>query len=389
MRIIKVSELQVGMRFSKPLLLDRDNIFINALVPISENDITRLSKFGFAEVMTLGEIVTEEPKESPVFAGGANEDPATAALRNSFHILQKNKDEFVRLYKDSFEAVQTLYRKVAEDKVIELNQIRSIAEQITDHVRANPNFSFMLLNYSLDGYYLYNQVVKATFYSLLIAMSMDYSRPKMVDLAMAGLLSDVGMSKIPGYISEKTATLNEEEYKVVKKHPLFGYQILTKNYKVKNNIALVALQHHENFDGTGYPQKMKKNEIEEASCIYSIADTFSALVSNRPWRRKFQPYEALKTMISVVMNRFDLNLLRMFLNKIAMYPVGSYVELSDGSIAQVLEANFSKMLRPGLIIVKEASGEITKKERFVNLLNDNTVYISKSIDGNLIGQITK
>ncbi|HMZ57550.1 MAG TPA: HD domain-containing phosphohydrolase, partial [Leptospiraceae bacterium] len=323
MRIIKVSELQVGMRFSKPLLLDRDNIFINALVPISENDIARLSKFGFAEVMTLGEIVTEEPKETQVFAGGTNEDPATAALRNSFHILQKNKDEFVRLYKDSFDAVQTLYRKVAEDKVIELNQIRSIAEQITDHVRANPNFSFMLLNYSLDGYYLYNQVVKATFYSLLIAMSMDYSRPKMVDLAMAGLLSDVGMSKIPGYISEKTATLNEEEYKVVKKHPLFGYQILTKNYKVKNSIALVALQHHENFDGTGYPQKMKKNEIEEASCIYSIADTFSALVSNRPWRRKFQPYEALKTMISVVMNRFDLNLLRMFLNKIAMYPVGS------------------------------------------------------------------
>jgi HD-GYP domain-containing protein (c-di-GMP phosphodiesterase class II) len=162
--------------------------------------------------------------------------------------------------------------------------------------------------------------------------------------------------------------------------------VLTKTYKIKNSLATIALQHHENYDGTGYPQKLRKQEIEEQACIYTIADNFCALTANRPWRRKFQPYDAMKTMISVTMNKFDLNLLRIFLNKISMYPVGSFVELSDGSIGQVLDANNAKMLRPSLVIVREADGMIPRAgANYTNLVLENQLYITKAIDYNITG----
>lgn len=388
MKIIKVSELKVGSKFTKPLYLDRDNIFINANVPITESDIAKLNKFGFQEVMTPGELI-EEGSGSTTSVGWNDaplSDPDKQHLKNIHFNILKHKEEFLRVYKEAFDTVQNFYRKVAEDKMTDISQIRYVAEQIVDHVKVNPNFSFLLLNYHLDGYYLYNQVVHATFYALLIAMGLEYSRPRLVDLAYSALLADVGMSKIPAYISEKNATLNEEEYKVVKKHPLFGYQVLTKTYKIKNSLATIALQHHENYDGTGYPQKLRKQEIEEQACIYTIADNFCALTANRPWRRKFQPYDAMKTMISVTMNKFDLNLLRVFLNRISMYPVGSYVELSDGSIAQVLDANNAKMLRPSLVIVRDSDGRVPRDGgNYLNLVLENQIYITKAIDYNLTG----
>jgi HD-GYP domain-containing protein (c-di-GMP phosphodiesterase class II) len=390
MKIIKVADLKPGVKFTKPLMLDRENVFINANVVLTESDISKLNKFGFTEVMTNGDMVDAN---RPVTATSWNDtplaDPDKQALKNIHYNIIKTKDEFYRVYKDAFESVQSFYRKVSEDKPFETNQIRIAAEQIVDYIKSNPQFSFLLLFYNLDGYYLYNQTVKATFYSVLIAAAMEYSRPRLIDLAFSCLLADVGMAKIPPNISEKNGTLNEEEYKVIKKHPLFGYQVLTKTYKLKNSLATVALQHHECYDGSGYPQKLKKQEIEEAACIYTIADNFCALISNRPWRRRFQPYDAMKTMISVTMNKFDLNILRIFLNRISVYPIGSYVELSDGSIGQVIEANNAKMLRPSLVIVKNSYGETPNAgDNYLNLVLENQIYITKAVDFNFGGAMT-
>jgi HD-GYP domain-containing protein (c-di-GMP phosphodiesterase class II) len=379
MKIIKISDLKVGTRYTKPLLLDRENIFLNEKIFITESDISRLTKFGFTEVITYGELVDE----AAIKSSESTDDIHKLKLQSTHQIIMKHKEEFYKIYKESYDTIQSFYRKIAEDKQPELNVVRHAAEAIVDHVRVNPNVSYLLLFHHVEGYYLYNQIVRATFFSVIIAIAMDYSRPKLADLALSSLLGDVGMAKIPAYISEKNGTLNEEEYKVIKKHPLFGYQVLTKTFKLKNSLGAIALQHHENYDGSGYPQKLKKQEIDEQSCIFSIADNFSALISNRPWRRKFLPYDAMKTMISVTMHKFDLNILRIFLNKISMYPIGSYIELSNGSIGQVVDSNNAKMLRPSLIIIRDADGEVPRMDTFLNLEIEQGIYITKAIEYNI------
>jgi HD-GYP domain-containing protein (c-di-GMP phosphodiesterase class II) len=305
-------------------------------------------------------------------------NPNSAILKLLHSSTNKLKPEFENVYKYSYLAVKDFYTHVAEDEVCSTNDLRAASEKIYDFTCSCSNYPYLLLYHKEDGDYLYNHVVKSTFYSLLIASAMDYSKPLILELAFACLLADCGMSKISPSITKSTSKLSADEIIEVQKHPMLGYQYLTKSLKLRHNQAVIAYQHHENYDGTGYPSRSKKTEIEEISCIYTIADNFSALISDRPWRKAHMPYDAMKMMISVTMNKFDLNILRIFLNKVSIYPVGSYVELSNGSVAKVLESNNAKMLRPSLYLLQDPSGQKPLEETYINLVNENELTIVKA-----------
>lgn len=380
--MIKTSELKVGSKYTKPLYLDKESIFINANSIITEADITRLNKFGFKEVLTLGELIEESSNElvldTEIFPT-TDRDFKLIQLKNVYIQIQKNIPGFEVIFKESFIVMQALYRKISEEKAFDINPVRDIADKMVDQVKTNSHLCFCLINHTPSGYYLYNQVIYATFFALLLGSLMEYSRPKMVELAISGLLADIGMAKIPSVISEKNSTLSDEEFKVIKKHPLFGYQILTKVLRLKNTLGLIALQHHENFDGTGYPQRIQKKEIDEFARIFTIADNFAAHILDRPWRKSLLPYEAMKNMISLNTNKYDLSFIRLFLNKIAMYPIGSWVELSDSSKAVVIDSNLNKPLRPSLMVVINANGIKLKDGSFINLSEEDKIYITKAI----------
>lgn len=380
MKKIKIEDLLVGRRYTKPIYLDEKTIFINANTPITENDIEKLKNNSLTEVLSDGEMISDKSFSPKKFSDTLPADPNKAILKLLHMNTEKSRKEFENVYKFAFSAVQDFYRKFSEDKQADIVQIRQAGDKIYDFTKAFPNFPFLLLSHREEGYYLYNHSVKSTFYSMLIASALDFSKPRALELAFSSLIADCGMAKVPSNISEKKGTLTESEYKAVQKHTVLAYQYLTKVLKLRHNQAVISLQHHENYDGTGYPSNLKKTEIEETSCIYTLADNFSALISDRPWRKKFLPYDAMKTMISVTMNKFDLNILRIFLNKISIYPVGSFVELSDGSTAKVLEANNAKMLRPSIYIVKDASGNIPSVEQYINLALENDITITKAVD---------
>ncbi len=382
MKSIKVSELKVGTEFSKPLYLDKDSVFINAHTKILQTDIDRLNKFGFKEVLTLGELIDNKFNiQLDTNLGYANSEAEfkTIQLKTSYIQIQKYVPLFEEIFKESYPIVQSIYRKIADEKPIELNTIRDLAEKIVDHVKLNPHIAYCIISHEITGYYLYNQVLYSTFFANLIGQLADYSKPKLIELGMSSLLADIGMAKIPSVISEKNASLTEEEFKVIKKHPLFGYQILTKVMKLKNSLALISLQHHENFDGTGYPQKLSKKDIDETSRIFTVADTFSAFILDRPWRKATLPYEAMKSMISTNNHKYDLTYVRLFLNRIAMYPTGSWVELSDNRKAIVIEANNQKPLRPSIMIIKDQNSNKLREPIFVNLSDDEKFFITKAI----------
>jgi HD-GYP domain-containing protein (c-di-GMP phosphodiesterase class II) len=380
MKAIRIEDLVVGNRYTKPIYLDNENVFINANTPITENDLQKLKKNSIKEVFSDGEKISDKSSSPKKFSDSLPADPNKAILKLLHMNTEKSRTEFENVYKTAFLAVQDFYRKFSEDRQADVNSIRTAGDKIYDFTKVYPNFPYLLLNHREEGYYLYNHSVKATFYTMLIAYALDFSKPRALELAFSSLIADCGMAKVPSNISEKKGTLTESEYKIVQKHTVTAYQYLTKVMKLRHNQAVVSLQHHENYDGTGYPSKINKTEIDEITCIYSLADNFSALISDRPWRKKFLPYDAMKTMISVTMNKFDLNILRIFLNKISIYPVGSFVELSDGSIAKVLEANNTKMLRPSIYTVKDSSGNPPLSEQYFNLALENDITITKAVD---------
>lgn len=400
MKKIKVSDLKVGTRFTKPVYLDGENIFLNANVPVSESDLQRLKKFGFSEVLSLGDIIddiqTIEPNQSNNNKTKINEytfssesiarDPhativsSNALLKSIYTQIQRNQPSFNAIYHSAFEVVQSNYKKIESNKPIEIQSIREVAEELINFVKINPSFSFYLLQMNPEGYYLFNHVIYATFYTIMMGFALDYSRPKMIDLVIGSLLADVGMAKVPGAISEKPKEFTEEDWRVIKKHPLLGYQILAKINKLKNTHAIIALEHHEYFDGTGYPQKLSKGNIDEIARVHTIADNFAAMIMGRPHRAKSLPYQVMRNIISTNMHKYDVSLLKVFLNKMSMYPIGSYAELSDNTSGIILDANNNKPLRPSIIILLDAKKLRLREPRFINLTEEPNLSIIKAIE---------
>ncbi|MCZ8239350.1 MAG: HD-GYP domain-containing protein [Leptospiraceae bacterium] len=388
MKKIDVSSLKKGDKYTKPVYLDPDTVFISSNSPISEADLDRLTKFGIKEVFSDGTKIIEETEEkvnkfSDDKLPFLDQTEDALRLKVIYDKIIHNRFEFDSIYGHALDIVQKSYKIIADGKSIEIREFRDVAEKICDYVKGNSQISVYLNSYNQNNNYLYHQVVNSTFFAVVIGMNMDYSRPKLIDLALASLVADVGMLLVPNNISEKTGILDDNEKKIIFKHTLVGYQVLTQRIKLKNSLAVVSLQHHENFDGTGYPQKISGNSIEEFARIYAIADNYSSLISKRPQRPAFLPHEAIKKMIGELVTKFDLKMVRLFLNIQSMYPLGSYVELSDGRTAMVLDVNKDKPIRPSVRIIKESNGQKVKTLQFSNLGTDLQLYITKPIEAKL------
>jgi HD-GYP domain-containing protein (c-di-GMP phosphodiesterase class II) len=385
MKKIDVSGLKRGDRFSKPVYLDPDTVFISSNSPITESDLERLAKFGIKIVYSDGNKIEEQPIETTAkytddklpFLDHSEDG---MRLKVIYDKIIQNRYEFESIYSNALDIIQKSYKIVSEGKSVEIREFREIAEKMCDFTKNNSQLLIYLNSSNSSSYYLYHQAVNATFFSLIIGLNLDYSRPKLIDLALGALMADIGMVLIPSNTSEKTSALDENERKIILKHTLVGYQILTQRIKLKNSLAVISLQHHENFDGSGYPQRLNGNGIEEFARIYSIADNFAALISKRPQRPALLPHDAIKKMIGEMVTKFDLKMVRLFLSIQSMYPLGSYVELSDGRIGMVLDVNKDKPIRPSVRILKESDGQKVKTLQFSNLANDLQLYIIKPLD---------
>lgn len=389
MKKIPISDLVAGIKFSKSVYLDKDTVFVSATQPITKQDLQRLQQFGITFVLTEGEVLTDRIEEKAKILEATKFYEANLPLYKNDETSRKAKDllertneskaGFLEIYQESYNLLEKTFKTLLEGKTPEIRDFREISEKIADHVKSNPSLPILLLSHSPQGNSLYNHICTATFYSVQLGSYCDFGRPRLVDLAMASFFADLGMASIPAEILSKESPLTDVELKNIKKHPIIGYQVLTQKLKVKNTLAIVCLQHHEHADGTGYPQRLLSNQIEELTKIYTIADHFSAMIADRPHRKGKLPYEAMKTLISENVARYDLKLVRLFLNKLSMFPVGSGVLLSDGRTGLVIESNKDKPLRPLIRITKEIDGKKSKVLEFADLMSELNLFISKAI----------
>jgi HD-GYP domain-containing protein (c-di-GMP phosphodiesterase class II) len=162
-------------------------------------------------------------------------------------------------------------------------------------------------------------------WGLLVARNLGVSERDMYGLEMGALLHDIGKIGVPDSILNKPGRLTDEEYEVVKRHPEFGWTVIRK-LKGLEQSGLYILHHHENFDGTGYPAKLKGHETPIGARIVSVIDAFDAMVSSRPYRKGMPIQEALRRLHDVAGKQFDPAV------------VNSFTEFAQNEMASVIEA---------------------------------------------------
>lgn len=251
--------------------------------------------------------------------------------------------------KNAISNIHSLADNFISDKGVSANDIEKIGDttqQLIDELAVRKDILINIADIKMYDDYTYHHSLSVAIMAIAIGIEMGYSRFQLQELGTAGLLHDIGKVSVPIEIINKRGRLTDEEYNTVRLHPVYAAEHLKTRKLVSDSCAMGIIGHHERWDGTGYPLKLKGEQIHEYARILAVADVYDALTSNRPYREPAPPNEAIEFVMGGMGTHFDENVVRAFLRKVAPYPTGSRVFLSDGSAATVLKNNPMQPLRP-------------------------------------------
>jgi len=238
--------------------------------------------------------------------------------------ILSNPDVPSKVKADAFyrTSADTMKQAFEDPQAEHLDEIKKSVKPMLKNIMHNEEILKDLFTITQHDYYTYTHSVNVGIFASALAVKYYNGNINRLDMDMEKLsygyfLHDIGKARIPLEVLNKPGKLSEDEWVVMKMHPEWGYSILMETGHLTDEAAYIALQHHEQLDGTGYPFGKKGNSIHPCARICAIADTFDALTSARPYKGAITPYEALKLMQKETLYDFDYNLLSTFIKLLA------------------------------------------------------------------------
>lgn len=255
-----------------------------------------------------------------------------------------------------------------------------IVSEIIDDLMSVRNITINLSDIKTKDNYTYEHSVNVCVLSLVAGIKFGLNQLKLRDLGVGALLHDIGKIGIPDEIINKPDKLTDEEFEVIKTHTTKGYEFLKTDIHMRATSAYVALGHHERYDGCGYPLKKFGDNIHEFARIVAIADVYDALTSDRVYKKKMKTYEALEYLTCMESSHFDKEVVKCFLDSIAVYSMGSVVLLDSGEKAIVTEINKEYRTRPKIRLTHKSDGTRYEKLKEVDLSKKLNLVIIDTCD---------
>jgi len=261
---------------------------------------------------------------------------------------------------------------------IEGKKIKEVVDRIIDQLSLGNYELINLTNASSLENYLLSHSVNVCIVSIMLGLGLNYTKLKLSDLGVAAFLHDIGMLKFED-LSKRPTKLTEEEYQQVKHHPLYGAELLRNAKDISATAIYVAQEHHESADGKGYPKGLAGEKINEFARIVAIADAYEALTHPRAQRERLLPYDALKEMLKRK-EHYDQKFLKVLIEQLGVYPIGSWVQLSTNEIGQVIRVNKNSPLRPIVNVTADPQGRKSAEEKILDLVKYPTLFVKRPID---------
>lgn len=230
---------------------------------------------------------------------------------------------------------------------------KEAASSIVEEILAKDVISFDLMDLRTFDNYTYAHSVNVAVLACVVGIGMNFSEEELKDLVIAGLLHDIGKLQIPQEIMNKPTRLTREEYEVIKTHPMLSYRFIAPRIDISSEVKTAVLSHHENEDGTGYPNGTEGNSHNIFTKILHVVDNYDALVSKRPYKEPYYPFDAAEYLMGGCGFLFDQKVVETFLHYVPFYAKGTQVELSDGRVGIIADNTGDHNLRP---VVKLLNG---------------------------------
>lgn len=296
----------------------------------------------------------------------------------------------VETQKVAVRAMENIIKALKEKDQMELDQARIVIEKLLHDIDNRDEEIINLIAIQDYDDITYTHSLNVGIISILLAKDIGFDTQTIKDIGLGGFLHDLGKIKIPYQILNKSTPLTADEYNIIKKHPVYGYELLKKDPKVNDTVKEMVLMHHEKYDGSGYPIGCKGNQISEGANIIAIAEAYDMLTTEHPYKKAVSPKEAFAIIIKDGGTHFKSDICRLFVNhlkKILLkedqyFQVGNYVLLNTHEVALVKEKDSEMTSRPKIEIVVNHLGKILTKPVSVDLVVDGSRNIEKILDKN-------
>ena len=399
LRRIKVEDLQEGMIFSEPLFFDDGkNRVLGKMHPVSQRELSVLKKWQVPFVMTAGKPVKTDAEVSELIEeldSLPDESESAGSKGSAKHADKKAKDTILKLpevvsnhelyveYSAIIQAMDDFLNDIKQKVQIPARPIDGIALRLRKALDADKR---LMISFILSSDIADREMAKALVDSAILAETiatfMKLPAEAIDDIVLGALLHDCGMLRIPDTILKKDGPLSDTEMRTVAAQTIYGYKAVLSEFMYTEHVAQLVLQHHERWDGKGYPNGLNQGSIEQGARIIAVVDAFVAMTAERVYRSAHLGYDAMKMLLSDKSRRFDYEVIKAMIQSVGVYPIGSVVLMNDTSIARIAGIVPEAPLRPLIrILIDEAGHQFPNNQgKLIDLREYKDTFIVRAVD---------
>ena len=356
MKRMNIMNLVPGMVTAEDVFSYNQTLILPKGFCLTDEAITRLELYSIISIRIEDEVIpVEQPAVSDYGNPNSEEWPYSKVVQSS--------EEFKAFKAEFNENISTL--KTCLNDVVEKNAPLHVDEMlhgtldILSNCKTSGNVFTMLQNMRQYDDLTYSHSLNVALICNVFAGWLDFSKEDRELATTCGLFHDIGKLTIPEDIIKKPSKLTDEEYNIIKTHPIEGYRIL-KNQDIDQHIKNSALMHHERCDGGGYPLGIKADKIDRFAKIVSIADVYDAMTAARVYRGPLCPFTVIEIFEKEGLQKYDTHFILTFLENIVLTYMNYHVRLSDGQIGKIVFVNKSRLSKP-MIATEDGFVDLSKE----------------------------
>ena len=308
----------------------------------------------------------------PVAASSERPQPAIAATQGVKPAARKSMADELQnasnVLKRSKEAMTALFAEARMGNAVNTNDCSLIVDDIVGSVDNNADALISLCRLKTADEYTYIHSVSVCALMVSLGRQLGLDAAACRDAGMAGLLHDLGKAAVPQEIINKPGKLTDEEFTIIKSHPVKGYETLLASGVDNERVLDVCRHHHERMDGKGYPDSLAADAISLIARMSAVCDVYDAITSNRPYKAGWDPAESVSRMAQWH-GHFDSHVLQTFIKTIGIYPIGSLVRMASGKLGVIVEQNPTKLTMPKVKLFFSTKSGLPLEPKLIDLLD--------------------
>ncbi len=350
MKTYSIRELKPGMKVAESVYTTKGQLVLEAGTILTTALIARLSFYGIYSANIADAEAASQTAAAPKAMPETVAPNPSRASNPSYSQKVKATPEFINYqieYNKKTSVIRDVFDQILNhpDATIDTQRVLQECSSLISMCKTTVDLFDKIHNMRLDDDSVYSHCLNVALIARMMGKWMHFSDEDRDILTLCGIFHDIGKTSIPDEILNKPEKYTDEEFMLIQSHPTLGYEIL-KDLPIDERIKKAALMHHERSDGSGYPQKLKADEIDDFAEIIAIADVYDAMTAARSYRSPLCPFQAISMFEKDGLQLYGPKYILTFLNRIASTYQNNRVLLNNGQSANIVMINTKHLTRP-------------------------------------------